>query len=103
MYVRTVRFTDVSPERIEASLARINESDGPPPGISASRLQLLPVDNPHVKSDLAKIAKNKAPSPILLIRGDINTDVALQVADGYHRVCASDHTDENTDIPCRIA
>jgi hypothetical protein len=41
MYVRTVRFTDVSPERIEASLARINESDGPPPGISASRLQLL--------------------------------------------------------------
>jgi hypothetical protein len=46
--------------------------------LRASRLQLLPVDNPHVKSDLAKIAKNKAPSPILLIRGDINTDVACR-------------------------
>jgi hypothetical protein len=71
--------------------------------LRASRLQLLAVDNPHVKSDLAKVGKNKALSPILLVRGDINTGVPLQVADGYHRVCASYHTDENTDIPCRIA
>jgi hypothetical protein len=27
----------------------------------------------------------------------------LIVADGYHRICASYHLDENTDIPCRIA
>jgi len=27
--------------------------------------------------------------------------VALQIADGYHRVCASYHLDENT-VPCRI-
>ena len=26
----------------------------------------------------------------------------LQIADGYHRVCASYHTDENTDIPVKI-
>jgi len=26
----------------------------------------------------------------------------LIVADGYHRVCASYYTDENTDIPVRI-
>ncbi|MDT5170284.1 MAG: hypothetical protein QOD02_3619, partial [Mycobacterium sp.] len=32
-----------------------------------------------------------------------NTDVAMQIADGYHRVCASYYTDENTDIPVRIA
>lgn len=25
------------------------------------------------------------------------------VADGHHRVCASFHTDENTEIPCRLA
>ena len=36
------------------------------------------------------------------MRGDLNTDVALQIADGYHRVCASYYTDENTDIPVRI-
>ena len=28
---------------------------------------------------------------------------ALQIADGYHRVCASYHLDENTDIPFRMA
>ena len=38
-------------------------------------------------------------SPILLVRGDFTTGVPLQIADGYHRVCASYHTDENTDIP----
>jgi hypothetical protein len=41
MYVRVVRFTDVSPDRIEANLARINESDGPPPGIPATGLKIL--------------------------------------------------------------
>jgi hypothetical protein len=70
--------------------------------LRASRLALLPVDNPHVASDLAKIKKGKQLSPILVVRGDLNTDVALQIADGYHRVCASYHTDENTDIPVKI-
>jgi hypothetical protein len=32
MYVRVVRFTDVSAERMEGLLARINEAGGPPPG-----------------------------------------------------------------------
>ena len=41
MYVRVVRFTDVNPDRIEATLARIKESDGPPPGVSSTRLQML--------------------------------------------------------------
>jgi hypothetical protein len=70
--------------------------------LRASRLALLPVDNPHVAADLAKIKKGKRLSPILLVRGDLANDVALQIADGYHRVCASYHTDENTDIPVKI-
>jgi hypothetical protein len=41
MYVRVVRFTDASPDRIEDVLARIKESGGPPPEVSTSRLQLL--------------------------------------------------------------
>ena len=41
MYVRVVRFTDVSAERIDGVLAMIKESDGPPPGVSTSRLQVL--------------------------------------------------------------
>jgi hypothetical protein len=70
--------------------------------LRASRLALLPVDNPHVSADLKKIKKGKPLSPILVVRGDLNNDVAMQIADGYHRVCASYHTDENTDIPVRI-
>lgn len=71
--------------------------------LRAAGLPLLPVDNPHVKSDLAKIADGKPLSPILLVRGDLTTGVPLQIADGYHRVCASYHTDENTEIPTKIA
>ncbi|MFY9766496.1 hypothetical protein [Mycobacterium sp.] len=70
--------------------------------LRASRLALLPTDNPHVATDLKKIKKGKQLSPILVVRGDLTHDVALQIADGYHRVCASYHTDENTDIPVKI-
>lgn len=41
MYVRVVRFTDVSAERIEALLARIEESGGPPPGVAATGLKIM--------------------------------------------------------------
>src|ERR1700722_847806 len=70
--------------------------------LRASRLPFLHADNAHVASDLKKINEGQALSPILLIRGDIASGVALQIADGYHRVCASYLTDENTDIPCRL-
>ncbi|MDH6279723.1 hypothetical protein [Prescottella agglutinans] len=70
--------------------------------LRASRLPLLPTENPHVQSDLGKIAKGKPLSPILAVRGNLAGGVALQIADGYHRVCASYHTDENTDIPVKI-
>ena len=41
MYVRVVRFTDVSADRIETVLGQIKQSDGPPAGVSATRLQIL--------------------------------------------------------------
>jgi hypothetical protein len=41
MYVRVVRFTDVSAERLEELLARIRESDGPPPGVPSTGLTVL--------------------------------------------------------------
>ncbi|HTW19710.1 MAG TPA: hypothetical protein VME70_05790 [Mycobacteriales bacterium] len=70
--------------------------------LRASGLPLLDVDNPHVAADLKKIRKGRPLSPVLLVRGDIATGRFLQIADGYHRVCASYHYDENTDIPCRL-
>jgi hypothetical protein len=41
VHVRVVRFTEVSAERIEGLLARIEESDGPPPGVPATGLTML--------------------------------------------------------------
>jgi hypothetical protein len=41
MYVRVVRFTDVTAERMAALSDRIEESDGPPPGVPATGIQVL--------------------------------------------------------------
>lgn len=40
MYVRVVRFADVSAERMESLLARVKE-DGPPPGVESTGLRVL--------------------------------------------------------------
>jgi hypothetical protein len=70
--------------------------------LRAARLALLPENNAHVRADLGKISDGKRLSPILLVRGRYGRNVPMQVADGYHRVCASCLTDENTPIPCRL-
>ncbi len=41
MYVRVVRFTDVDGERMEGMLARIKQSDGPPPGVPTTGLKVM--------------------------------------------------------------
>jgi hypothetical protein len=71
--------------------------------LRASGLALLPPENAHVASDLAKVDKGVPLSPVLLVRGDLGAGLSLTIADGYHRVCASYHLDENADIPCHLA
>ncbi len=71
--------------------------------LRASDLRLLPPDNFHVAKDLAKIAKGVKLSPVLVVRGDLTRGRPLTIADGYHRICASDHVREDADIPCRMA
>jgi hypothetical protein len=70
--------------------------------LRAARLALLPADDPEVARDLKNVAKGNALSPILLVRGDLGQGRDLQIADGYHRVCASYHLGEDTEIPCRL-
>jgi hypothetical protein len=41
MYVRVVRFADVSAERMESLLARVKEAGGPPPGVESTGLTVL--------------------------------------------------------------
>ncbi|GAA4047976.1 hypothetical protein GCM10023063_39240 [Arthrobacter methylotrophus] len=71
--------------------------------LRAARLVLLPEDNAHVASDLKKIKEGKKLSPVLMVKGDLARGIPAQVADGYHRVCASYYTNENTDIPLKLA
>jgi len=70
--------------------------------LRASCLALLPVTDIHVAVDLAKVAQGVKLSPVLLVRGGIQTGVPTTIADGYHRVCASYYLGDNTDIPARI-
>jgi hypothetical protein len=71
--------------------------------LRASRLPALLPENFHVAHDLQKVKEGKQLSPVLLVRGQLRSDVSVTIADGYHRICASYHLDEDTDIPCRIA
>jgi hypothetical protein len=71
--------------------------------LRASRLPALLPENFHVARDLQKVKEGKQLSPVLLVRGQLTSDVSVTIADGYHRICASYHLDEDTDIPCRIA
>jgi len=64
--------------------------------LRASGLALLPPDDAEVAADLEKVNAGKKLSPVLLVLGN-----PLWVADGYHRICASYHIGEKTEIPCR--
>ena len=65
--------------------------------LRASGLPLLLANDHEVEKDLSKVNSGAKLSPVLLVRG-----TPLWVADGYHRVCASYHLDEDAAIPCRI-
>ena len=71
--------------------------------LRAANLPLLERDDPHVEDDMDKIRKGKPMAPVLLIRGNIAKGSPLVIADGYHRICAVCHFDEDAPIRCRIA
>jgi len=65
--------------------------------LRAANLPLLPLKDSEVVTDLAKVKGGDKMSPVLLVQGE-----PLWVADGYHRICASYHVDEKSEVPCRI-
>jgi hypothetical protein len=66
--------------------------------LRASSLPLLPLDERHVAENLKRIRKGKALSPIILIQGDLARRRPFVVADGYHRLCAACHADEDSPV-----
>jgi hypothetical protein len=66
----------------------------------ASGLSLLGVSNSHVERDREKIRAGRKLSPLLLVRDKAHRRVII--ADGYHRLCAAYHFDEDALVPCKI-
>jgi hypothetical protein len=71
--------------------------------LRASALPLLTREESQVAQDLKRIRKGRALAPVLLVPGDAGHAVPLTVADGYHRICAAWHHDEDAPIACRVA
>src|ERR1700747_2618532 len=67
-----------------------------------SRLPILEADSYHVAKDLRKVKAGKKLSPVLLVRGRLEVEIPLTIADGYHRGCASYHLAEDSAMPCRM-
>jgi len=70
--------------------------------LRASGLPLLPVTNPDVQKELARILAGEPLSPCLIVRGRLDKGWLAQIADGYHRVCASNYVNEDADVPVQI-
>lgn len=66
--------------------------------LRALNLPLLPQDERHVAEDLKRIHKGKGLSPIILIQGDLTQGRPAIIADGYHRLCAACHADEDSPV-----
>ena len=66
--------------------------------LRACNLPLLPTDERHVAADLKRIHKGKPLSPIILAQGDLTRGRPLVIADGYHRLCAACHADEDAPV-----
>lgn len=66
----------------------------------ASGLALLGISQHQIERNHEKIDKGEELSPILLVRDTEHRKVII--ADGYHRLCAVYHYNDNTVIPCKI-
>ncbi|WP_284763108.1 hypothetical protein [Arthrobacter sp. efr-133-R2A-63] len=71
--------------------------------LRAAGLPLLPADDPDVAKELGRVRAGTALSPCLVIRASRKAGTTARIADGYHRICASNHLSEDTVVSARIA
>ena len=68
--------------------------------LRAARLPLLPRKNPNVRKHLDKWQAEEKTRPVLLRVREGADARPLEIADGYHRVCAAYWVDENSEVRC---
>lgn len=66
--------------------------------LRASRLPLLTAEEKHVAEDLKRLNKRKPIAPVIVIQGDLQKNRPFVIADGYHRICAACHADEDAPV-----
>ena len=66
--------------------------------LRACNLPLLPTEERHVAENLKRIHKGKSLSPVILIQGDLTKGRPFVIADGYHRMCAACHANEDAPV-----
>jgi hypothetical protein len=95
----TLQFPAARARRLVKSARRIKATEHIAKDIlRACSLPLLPVEERHVAENLKRIHKGKALSPIILIQGDLTRGRPFVIADGYHRMCAACHADEDSPV-----
>lgn len=99
----TLNFTPVEVKKLVKALVRGETTHFKAKDLlRATRLPLLPQSNPDVKKELDRIASGEPLSPCLIIRGKFAQGQTADIADGYHRICASNYVNEDADIPVRL-
>src|SRR5450830_523740 len=92
----SLNFTPVEVERIVTGLLRSKTTHFKAKDLlRATRLPLLPESNPDVKKELDRITSGHALSPCLIVRGRLAKGRTADIADGYHRICASNYVNED--------
>jgi len=95
----SLQFSDSTARRLVAKARRAGHFEHVAKDIlRASNLPLLPTDERHVADNLKKIRKGKSIAPIIVIQGDLARGLPLVIADGYHRMCAACHADEDAPV-----
>jgi len=69
----------------------------------SSGLPILPMQDKEVALHIDELRAGIPIAPLLLVRGRLDKHTPLTIADGYHRLSAIYHLNEDAEVPCKIA
>lgn len=96
----SLRWTESIAEKMVDALRKADVTSRRPNDIlRACDRSALPIDDPGVRRDLARVIDGKKLSPVLLMSHPFGADIA----DGYHRVSLAYNIDPFGQMPLRIA